>query len=144
MNWRLKAFREVGNMKNDEFGLFPDLQVFYFIMWTQTYCQLLTFLNMLNKGSNEIWWELQPKIQRRRSFSNCYSWPLKRRKNVCLITIIPPVNLCKKLQNCHRSFEHCLKPTENMYKLVSIWAVWVSNKQWKYLNPKSEDKCQTN
>ena len=49
VNWRLKAFREVGNMKNDEFGLFLDLQVFYFIMWTQTqtHCQLLTFLNML-------------------------------------------------------------------------------------------------
>jgi hypothetical protein len=30
VNWRLKAFRDVGNMKNDEFGLFPDLQVFLF------------------------------------------------------------------------------------------------------------------
>ena len=130
VNWWLKAFRDVGNMKNDEFGISPDLQVFYFIMWTQTHCQLLTFLNMLNKGSNEIWWELQQKFWRR-SFSNCYLWPLKMSekegKNVCLITIMPPVNLCKKLQNCHQSFEQYLKPTENIYKLVSIWAIWVSN-----------------
>ena len=63
VNWRLKAFKEVGKMKNDEFGLFPDLQVFYFIMWMQMHCQLLTFLNMLSKGSNEIWWELNKNFE---------------------------------------------------------------------------------
>jgi hypothetical protein len=32
--------------------------------------------------------------------SNCYSWPLNmsvKKKKVCLITKMPPFNLCKKL-----------------------------------------------
>ena len=36
-------------------------------------------------------------------------WPLSMsdffNKVVCLFTLMPWVNLCKKLQNCHRSFE---------------------------------------
>jgi hypothetical protein len=48
------------------------------------------------KGSKWVW-------------SKWVSWPLsfvrKRNKVVRLFTKMPPVNLCKKLQNCYRSFE---------------------------------------
>ena len=51
---------------------------------------------------------------------------------------------CKNLQKCHRSFEQRLNSAKNIFKLFSIWAIWVSFEQYIYLNPKGENKCQTN